>query len=110
MNAGLEYDQRVPGLNASFWYGSMATSCSHVVGSKGSHGSPRVHGHVGFWNPAVCESSIRIVMLSGDPYGSYTPRSSGRYFVAGSSSDNLPRSRSCSTVIATSVFVIEPYW
>jgi hypothetical protein len=110
MKAGFEYAYREPGGNSSSWYGIMATSWFHVVGSNGSHGLLFPHGHVPFWKPAVCDSSMRIVMLSIIPYGSCMVRSSGTQRTIRSSSESFPRSRSCMIEIAVSDFVIEPQW
>src|SRR3569833_3922161 len=107
MKPGLEYENFAPGLKRSCSYGSIATSWFHVVGSNGSQSAPLVHGHVGFWNPAACDISMRIVTLSIEPYGSCTIRSSGMYDVTRSSSVSLPRSRSCMIEIAVSVLVMD---
>src|SRR2546422_1869052 len=45
--------------------------------SNGSHGFPALYGHVGSWNPAECDSSIRIVMSPMAPNVSCTCASSG---------------------------------
>ena len=49
-------------------------------------------------------------MSSIEPYGLWTWRSSGTQVVTLSSSDSLPRSRSCMMATAVRVFVMEAQW
>src|ERR1019366_9057028 len=108
MNPGFEELYRVPGLNATSWYGIIATSCSHVVGSNGSHGRPFVQGHVPFCSPDAWDSSICTVTESIDPHASCTLRSSGMYPVTRASSDRRARPPRCRTGMGRGGFVVEP--
>jgi len=108
--------------NLITWYFGLPSSSSHaLIGGLG--GAALAAGAVVHWqtildkvvipmviSPVVGFVAAFLVMLSIMLYASCIARSSGTHRTILSSSESLPRSRSCMIEIAVRLFVIDPQW